>query len=88
MQLLFDYRSAKVGDEIGGHNVSGHVHTTAEVMNIEDTENNKCVTFKVPVQNTVTTLLWQRHLCRAMLQHPHSHSLCCVNAPGSDTSAH
>ena len=23
-------RSAKVGDEIGGHNVSGHVHVTGE----------------------------------------------------------
>lgn len=25
-------RSARVGDEIGGHNVSGHIHTTAQVM--------------------------------------------------------
>jgi len=41
-------RSAKVGDEIGGHNVSGHVHTTAEVIGIEETENNKQITFKVP----------------------------------------
>lgn len=24
-------RSARVGDEIGGHNVSGHIHTTAKV---------------------------------------------------------
>ena len=25
-------RSARVGDEIGGHNVSGHVHTTAKIV--------------------------------------------------------
>lgn len=40
-------RSARVGDEIGGHNVSGHVHTTAEVVDIKETENNKQITFKV-----------------------------------------
>lgn len=52
-------RSAKVGDEIGGHNVSGHVHTTARIASVEDTENNKRVSFEVapqpfscPVSNT------------------------------------
>ena len=40
-------RSAKVGDEIGGHHVSGHVHTTAQVQKIEITENNKRITFQV-----------------------------------------
>lgn len=40
-------RSARVGDEIGGHNVSGHVCTTATVERIEDSENNRRVTFKV-----------------------------------------
>lgn len=45
--LSGDCRSAKVGDEIGGHNVSGHVHTTATVSSVEDTENNKRVTFQV-----------------------------------------
>jgi riboflavin synthase len=40
-------RSARVGDEIGGHNVSGHVHCTATVANIEDTENNWRVTFQL-----------------------------------------
>lgn len=43
-------RSAKVGDEIGGHHVSGHVHTTAQVQKIEITENNKRITFQVPKQ--------------------------------------
>ena len=46
-EALHQCRSARVGDEIGGHNVSGHVHTTAEVVQIEDTENNRRVTFKV-----------------------------------------
>jgi hypothetical protein len=40
-------RSAKVGDEIGGHHVSGHVHTTAQLQKIEVTENNKRITFQV-----------------------------------------
>eukprot|EP00878_Enallax_costatus_P019078 GHUV01020116.1.p1 GENE.GHUV01020116.1~~GHUV01020116.1.p1 ORF type:complete len:172 (+),score=38.36 GHUV01020116.1:164-679(+) len=34
-------RSARVGDEIGGHNVSGHVHCTAKIIKVEDTENNR-----------------------------------------------
>lgn len=40
-------RSARVGDEIGGHNVSGHVCSTATVSNIEDSENNRRLTFEV-----------------------------------------
>lgn len=40
-------RSARMGDEIGGHQVSGHVHTTAQVKHIEDTENNRRLTFQV-----------------------------------------
>lgn len=36
-----------MGDEIGGHQVSGHVHTTAQVKQIEDTENNRRLTFQV-----------------------------------------
>ncbi|KAL3147131.1 hypothetical protein ABBQ38_015087 [Trebouxia sp. C0009 RCD-2024] len=41
-------RSARMGDEIGGHHVSGHVHTTAQVRQIEETENNRRLTFQVP----------------------------------------
>lgn len=40
-------RAAKVGDEIGGHNVSGHVHTTAEVVGVEETPDNRRVVFRV-----------------------------------------
>ena len=42
-------RSARVGDEIGGHNVSGHVHTTAAVTRVEESPNNRRVTFEVRV---------------------------------------
>lgn len=40
-------RSARVGDEIGGHNVSGHVCATAEVAAVENSENNRRITFNV-----------------------------------------
>jgi riboflavin synthase len=41
-------RSARIGDEVGGHNVSGHVHTTAVVSLIEETPSNRKVVFTVP----------------------------------------
>lgn len=40
-------RSARVGDEIGGHTVSGHVHTTAAIVGVQDSENNRRVEFRV-----------------------------------------
>ncbi|CAG9464133.1 unnamed protein product [Pedinophyceae sp. YPF-701] len=40
-------RSARVGDEIGGHNVSGHVHTVATVKSVTETENNQRWEFEV-----------------------------------------
>jgi riboflavin synthase len=40
-------RSAKMGDEIGGHPMSGHVSTMAEIVSVEESENNKTMTFKV-----------------------------------------
>lgn len=43
-------RSARMGDEIGGHHVSGHVHTTATIDSIQKTDDNQCFTFKVPQQ--------------------------------------
>lgn len=39
-------RSMKAGDEIGGHIVSGHVKSTAEIVQIESSENNHAVTFQ------------------------------------------
>ena len=40
-------RSTKFGEEIGGHVVSGHVHTTAEICAQEETENNREVRFRL-----------------------------------------
>lgn len=40
-------RAAKFSDEIGGHLMSGHIMTTAEVSKILTSENNRQVWFKV-----------------------------------------
>ncbi|MCR4314590.1 MAG: riboflavin synthase subunit alpha [Candidatus Uhrbacteria bacterium] len=40
-------RSAKMGDEIGGHPMSGHVSTMAEIVALDASENNKSMTFHV-----------------------------------------
>ena len=39
-------RSARFGDEIGGHLLSGHISTTVLIETIEQTENNHIITFK------------------------------------------
>lgn len=39
-------RAARIGDEIGGHNVSGHVHTTATITSVTETENNRRLEFQ------------------------------------------
>jgi riboflavin synthase len=39
-------RSARAGDEIGGHVVSGHVHDRAEIVSITGDANNHVITFK------------------------------------------
>lgn len=41
-------RAARIGDEIGGHLLSGHVHTTATVVAVEPSENNLTLVFRVP----------------------------------------
>ena len=48
-------RAARIGDEIGGHLLSGHVHTTARVVGREQPENNCTLTFEVPEA-------WQKYL--------------------------
>ena len=40
-------RSFKVGDEVGGHVVSGHVSTTAELVELHHQGNDRVLTFKV-----------------------------------------
>ena len=42
-------RSARVGDEIGGHTVSGHVHTVATIASVQQSEDNRRVEFEVRV---------------------------------------
>lgn len=41
-------RAARIGDEIGGHLLSGHVHTTADIVAIDRPENNCTLEFEVP----------------------------------------
>ncbi|OOZ37763.1 riboflavin synthase subunit alpha [Solemya velesiana gill symbiont] len=41
-------RAAKFGDEIGGHQMSGHIICTAEVTRVIDSENNRQVWFRMP----------------------------------------
>lgn len=48
-------RAARIGDEIGGHLLSGHVHTTADIVSIERPENNCIIEFEVPEQ-------WSRYI--------------------------
>lgn len=43
-------RAARIGDEIGGHLLSGHVHCMATVSAIEEPENNRRMVFCVPVE--------------------------------------
>ncbi len=43
-------RSAKQGVEIGGHIISGHVDGCAEVIAVEQPENNRFVTYRVPAE--------------------------------------
>jgi riboflavin synthase len=42
-------RSFKVGDEVGGHIISGHVHGTVQIINVDTSiPNNHILTFKMP----------------------------------------
>ncbi len=41
-------RAARFGDEIGGHQMSGHILCTAEVLQVMQTENNRKIRFKLP----------------------------------------
>lgn len=43
-------RSFRVGDEVGGHLVSGHVTGTAEIVAVDERENNHVLTFRVPTE--------------------------------------
>ena len=48
-------RAARFGDEIGGHQMSGHILCTAEVVRIEASQNNRQIRFHLPEA-------WQKYL--------------------------
>lgn len=48
-------RAVKFGDEIGGHLLSGHIHTQAEVIEINRTQTNCDICFKIAPQ-------WQKYV--------------------------
>ncbi|MFB9868128.1 riboflavin synthase subunit alpha [Vreelandella sulfidaeris] len=41
-------RAARFGDEIGGHSMSGHIISMAEVVSIEEAPNNRRLWFAMP----------------------------------------
>jgi riboflavin synthase len=41
-------RAARIGDEIGGHQMSGHILCTAEVIEVVKSENNHQIRFTLP----------------------------------------
>lgn len=43
-------RAARFGDEIGGHQMSGHILFTAKVTEVINTENNCQICFEIPAQ--------------------------------------
>jgi riboflavin synthase len=48
-QVNFE-RAARIGDEIGGHLLSGHIHTKARLQSLETPANNRRLTFEVDPQ--------------------------------------
>jgi riboflavin synthase len=50
-------RAAKFNDEIGGHLMSGHIATTAEITKILTSENNRQIWFKVQDQSLMKYIL-------------------------------
>ncbi|MBM5789869.1 riboflavin synthase subunit alpha [Candidatus Parcubacteria bacterium] len=48
-------RSARMGDEIGGHVMSGHVSTMAQIVAVEESQNNKAMKFQVAPE-------WMRYI--------------------------
>jgi riboflavin synthase len=48
-------RAARFGDEIGGHQMSGHILCTAEVVAVEASEDNRRIRFRLPQE-------WSRYL--------------------------
>ncbi len=45
-------RSLKIGDEIGGHGVSGHIHCSGKVTDVELSENNCAMWIQIPEKHS------------------------------------
>jgi len=48
-------RAARIGDEIGGHLMSGHIHTVATLIQRDEPENNCVLWFEIEAQ-------WQQYI--------------------------
>jgi riboflavin synthase len=46
-ELVNVERAARFGDEIGGHLLSGHIHTQVTITKIESPENNRIIWFEI-----------------------------------------
>lgn len=55
-------RAAKFSDEIGGHLMSGHIMTTAEVVKILSSENNRQIWFKVQDASLMKYILYKGYI--------------------------
>ncbi len=55
-------RAAKFNDEIGGHLMSGHIMTTAEVVKILTSENNRQIWFKIRDKSLMKYILHKGYI--------------------------
>ncbi|MCT4705728.1 riboflavin synthase subunit alpha [Enterobacteriaceae bacterium H16N7] len=55
-------RAAKFNDEIGGHLMSGHIMTTAEVAKILTSENNRQIWFKIQDKSLMKYILHKGYI--------------------------
>ena len=66
-------RSARAGDEIGGHPISGHVDTRARILRVDTPENNHVIRFAVESR-------WMRYIFSKGFLSVNGCSLTVVNA--------
>ena len=50
MEIMNEMKDMKLGDEIGGHLLSGHVSKAATISKLETPENNHIVTFSTDLE--------------------------------------
>ncbi|OBX05583.1 riboflavin synthase subunit alpha [Gallibacterium genomosp. 3] len=55
-------RAMKIGDEVGGHLLSGHVYCTAKIEQILSSPNNRQVWFKLPNQEVMKYILTKGYI--------------------------